>query len=131
MIMRRILFDETNNSPAVKIDEEKGFLEISGKSTLPDPVDFYSNLLKSILTYKQKSGGLRRMNVHLSYMNTGSSKWMYHIFKQLEKMSSYTETMEVNWYYEEDDEAMAETGKDYMSMLTIPFNMIPERITDN
>jgi hypothetical protein len=131
MIMRRILFNETVNSPAVKIDEEKGSLEITGKSTLPDPVDFYSNLLKSILTIKQKSGGLRSLNIHLTYMNTGSSKWMYHIFRQLEKMNNYTETMEVNWYYEEDDETMAETGKDYMSMLKIPFNLIPERVSDN
>ncbi len=32
--------------------------------------------------------------------------------------------VEVNWYYEEDDEDMFEAGEDYQSIINIPFKMI-------
>ena len=32
--------------------------------------------------------------------------------------------VEVNWYYEEDDEDMLEAGEDYESIIRVPFKMI-------
>ncbi len=33
-------------------------------------------------------------------------------------------TVEISWYYEEDDEDMFEAGEDYQSIINIPFKMI-------
>jgi hypothetical protein len=35
-----------------------------------------------------------------------------------------TREVEVNWYYEEDDEDMLEAGEDYESIIRVPFKMI-------
>jgi len=32
--------------------------------------------------------------------------------------------VEVNWYYEEDDEDMLEAGEDYESIIRVPFKMM-------
>ncbi len=124
-----MLFEETSNSPMVKMDDKRGSIEIQGKSTLPDPMNFYSILLDQISHLPKNK--LQILNIRLSYINTGSTKWMLYIFKQIEKMAEPLNSIEINWYFEEDDESMAMTGEDYRSILKIPFHLIPEKIIDN
>jgi hypothetical protein len=127
--MCSLIIPGTTDSPLVKLDNESGRIEIQGKSTLCDPVVFYSSLLEQINNIHKNK--LRTLNIRLSYINTGSTKWMLFLIKQLEKKAEPLNTMVVNWYYEEDDESMEMTGQDYQSMLKIPFNLIPEQVTDN
>jgi hypothetical protein len=127
--MCSLIIPGTTDSPLVKLDNENGEIEIQGKSTLSDPVVFYSGLLEQINNMHKNK--LRTLNIRLSYINTGSTKWMLFLIKQLEKMVEPINAVVVNWYYEEDDESMEMTGQDYQSMLKIPFNLIPEQASDN
>ena len=127
--MCSLIIPGTTDSPLVKLDNESGKVEIQGKSTLSDPVGFYSGLLEQINNMHKNK--LRTLNIRLSYINTGSTKWMLFLIKQLEKMAEPLSAVVVNWYYEEDDESMEMTGQDYRSLLKIPFNLIPEQATDN
>ena len=127
--MCSLIIPGTTDSPLVKLDNENGRIEIQGKSTLSDPVSFYSGLLEQINNMHKNK--LRTMNIRLSYINTGSTKWMLFLIKQLEKMAEPLNAIVVNWYYEEDDESMEMTGQDYRSMLKIPFNLIPEQASEN
>lgn len=129
MMMSEMLFSETVNSPMVRLDDERGSIDIQGKSTLPDPVEFYSSLLSQIIKIPRQK--LHTLNIRLSYINTGSSKWMLHLFRQLEKIAEPLSAIQINWFYEEDDETMAMAGEDYRSMLKLPFNLISERVSDN
>ena len=45
-------------------------------------------------------------------------------FKKLELIHKKGNPVEVNWYYEEDDEDMFEAGEDYQSIIRVPFKMI-------
>jgi hypothetical protein len=127
--MCSLIIPGTTDSPLVKLDNENGKIEIEGKSTLSDPLSFYSDLLEQINNVHQNK--LQTLNIRLSYINTGSTKWMLHLIKQLEKLAEPYDAMVVNWYYEEDDESMEMTGQDYQSLLKVPFNLIPEQATDN
>ena len=127
--MCSLIIPGTTDSPLVKLDNENGKIEIQGKSTLSDPVGFYPDLLEQINNMKKNK--LRTLNIRLSYINTGSTKWMLFLIRQLEKMAEPLNAVIVNWYYEEDDESMEMTGKDYRALLKIPFNLIPEQATDN
>ena len=127
--MCSLIIPGTTDSPLVKLDNENGSIEIEGKSTLSDPLSFYSDLLKQINNVHQNK--LQTVNIRLSYINTGSTKWMLFLIKQLEKMAAPFNAMVVNWYYEEDDESMEMTGQDYQSLLKVPFNLIPEQSSDN
>ena len=46
------------------------------------------------------------------------------MFKKLETIHKAKNEVEVNWYYEEDDEDMLEAGEDYESIIRVPFKMI-------
>ena len=110
-------------TPAIHIDINKGRIEISGRSNLPTSVEFYSELLEKI-TSCAREVSFKTINVQLTYLNTGSSKWIYHIFRKLEGMNKCKGEMQINWFYDEDDETIQEAGEDFQSLLTIPFNLI-------
>ena len=60
----------------------------------------------------------------MEYFNTSSSKCILDLFKQLESLNNGETEVNVNWYYEEDDEDMAEAGEDYDAIISLPFKMI-------
>ena len=64
------------------------------------------------------------VNIRLEYFNTSSSKCILDVFKKLEAIHKSRNEVEVNWFYEEDDEDMLEAGEDYESIIRVPFNMI-------
>jgi hypothetical protein len=64
------------------------------------------------------------VDVKLEYFNTSSSKCILDLFKQLEKLNQQNTEVKINWYYEEDDEDMAEAGEDYDAIIDLPFKMI-------
>ena len=39
-------------------------------------------------------------------------------------MNGVSTSVKVNWYFETDDEDMAEAGEDYQAIISIPFKMI-------
>ena len=80
-------------------------------------------LIKSIgLSTNPKK--LTRVNIHLEYFNTSSSKCILDIFKKLESIKNAGNEVNINWYYEEDDEDMLEAGEDYQAIINVPFKMI-------
>jgi hypothetical protein len=64
------------------------------------------------------------VEIKLEYFNTSSSKCILDLFKKLESINNIANQVKVNWYFEEDDEDMAEAGEDYQAIIGLPFNMI-------
>ena len=64
------------------------------------------------------------VNIRLEYFNTSSSKCILDVFKRLESIHRAKHDVEINWFYEEDDEDMLEAGEDYDSIIKVPFKMI-------
>ena len=62
-------------------------------------------------------------NLNLDYVNSGSSKYLLGLFRVFKKYHSNGFDIEINWFYEEDDEAIESLGEHYLSILHMPFNM--------
>ena len=61
----------------------------------------------------------------------GSSKYLFEIFRILEKIYRNGKMVKVKWFYEEDVEEMMESGEDYAEMIKIPFEIkVLEENTD-
>ncbi|MCW3786476.1 DUF1987 domain-containing protein [Plebeiibacterium sediminum] len=122
--METIVREGTPKTPYVRLDGEKGIIEIKGRSIPENSIEFYKPLIDWLEEYSSDVNNDTAVNVQLEYFNTSSSKCILDIFKKLESIFKKGQKVEVNWYYEEDDEDMFEAGEDYQSIINIPFKMI-------
>ena len=120
-----MVITETKHSPYFIIDKERGFILLKGKSTLTNTRDFYKPIIDEINDYVDNNPVNTRMIVDLEYFNTSSSKLILEIFLALKKLMINEIPIVVEWYYEEDDEDMYESGTDYNEILRkVPFIFI-------
>ena len=64
------------------------------------------------------------IDMKLEYFNASSPKCLLDFFKRLEKLNGNKTDVQVNWYFEKDDEDMAEAGEDYEAIVSLPFKII-------
>ena len=116
---------ETLHTPSVNVFNDDNLIVVSGTSRLEDPSIFYQELAEiygeCMQTFKEKI----TLDFNLNYINTSSSKWLFHILKNLQVKYSDNIDIVINWYYEEDDDIIMEAGEVFESLLEMPFNIIP------
>lgn len=122
--MEALLIEGTQKTPGVHFEPAKGVLEIKGRSIPENSIEFYKPLVDWLEEYSNSPSDKTVVNVHLEYFNTSSSKCILDVFKKLESLHKNNNNVQINWYYEEDDEDMLEAGEDYESIIRVPFKMI-------
>ncbi|MGE0077664.1 MAG: DUF1987 domain-containing protein [Bacteroidales bacterium] len=118
-----ILIDKTADCPYINFSED-GTLDIEGRSITEDPFTFWQPLLEWIESYIQNPAPQTMVNVYLEYSNSSSNKYINELLRKLEDSHGKRTDVMVNWNYEEDDESVFQLGKDFESMLKIPFNFL-------
>ena len=121
--MEPIIIEGSPKTPTIKFDSKAGVFEIKGRSIPENSVEFYKPLVDWLDAYKEEPLSKTTVDVKLEYFNTSSSKCILEVFKKLEAIHKANNGVEINWYYEEDDEDMLEAGEDYESIIRIPFKM--------
>lgn len=122
--MDPIIIEGTPKTPSIKFDAKDGVFEIKGRSIPENSVEFYKPLNEWLDQYMQTPLDKTVVNIRLEYFNTSSSKCILDVFKRLEAIHRSKHDVEINWFYEEDDEDMLEAGEDYDSIIKVPFKMI-------
>jgi hypothetical protein len=122
--MEPIIIEGTPKTPSIKFDAREGVFEIKGRSIPENSVEFYKPLNEWLDQYMQVPLDKTVVNIRLEYFNTSSSKCILDVFKRLESIHRSRHDVEINWFYEEDDEDMLEAGEDYDSIIKVPFKMI-------
>lgn len=111
-------------TPFILIDPEKEIFLIKGKSSPEDTVKFYNVVFLGLKNY-QFTGKIK-LSVHVSliYFNSSTAKCLFDLMKILKQLKSIGLKVDINWYYEENDEDMLEAGEDYQAVCQIPFNFV-------
>ena len=122
--MEPIVIEGTPKTPTIKFDSKAGIFEIKGRSIPENSVEFYKPLVDWLDVYKNAPLPKTTVSIKLEYFNTSSSKCILEVFKKLEGIHKANNEVEINWYYEEDDEDMLEAGEDYESIIKVPFKMM-------
>ena len=117
--MTTIQINPTTTTPGVYFDSTKGKLELIGRSSPENSVQFYQPI-RSALSSTVESEKLEVM-IKMEYFNTSSSKCIYDLFKEIRNLQSSGKDINVQWYYESEDPDMLEAGEDYSEVLDIPF----------
>lgn len=116
--------DGSSKTPRINFDGEAGVLELYGRSIPENSVEFFEPLNEWLVEYSHDAKEETVIDMKLEYFNTSSSKCILDFFKKLESMNGAVTNVKVNWYYETDDEDMAEAGEDYEAIVDLPFKLI-------
>ncbi len=120
----RLTIKPTSNTPFIEFDPQIGSLTIIGQSHPEDPQEFYRDLVDVVSEYCQNPKINTKVIVDLEYMNTGTSRVIYNVFKKLESIVDDKREVEVHWRYEEDDDDMLDAGKIFSELTKLKFKMI-------
>ena len=112
----------TFNSPYILIDDQLGTIDIIGRSTMTTANIFFDPVVEAVVQYTNNPPKTTTINIKLEYFNTPTAKYLLHILRILERCDG-SETI-VIWHYEEGDESILEAGRDYQSIIDIPFKFI-------
>lgn len=122
--MENLNLEGSAKTPTVKFDSQKGSLELKGRSIPENSIEFYKPLNDWIDEYAANPKEQTTVDIKLEYFNTSSSKCILDLFKLLEKLNEKSTKVKINWFYEVEDEDMAEAGEDYQAIIDLPFEMI-------
>ena len=129
--MDDIFIKEAPTTPEVRFNFEEGELEIKGVSIPEDTEEFYNPLLEAIEEYiKIENPKKITVSFKLIYVNTSTSAVLGKMIKILEPLEDGDRIVNINWYYEAEDEDMKDLGEDFNSFTKLHFELIPcEEIT--
>lgn len=123
--MNALVIDGTKQTPEVNFNAETGIIEVGGRSIPENSFEFYNPLLIWLDEYTSNPAAKTIVKIKLEYFNTSSSKYILEIFKKVKVLHTEEKDITVEWYHDEDDEEMMETGEDYQDVTGLPFEIIP------
>lgn len=122
----------TNNTPLVLLDHNKHLIEFEGDSRPEDVQKFYSPIIEWLENYETHLSSIKdntsrkittTCNLKFEYFNSSSVKYVMDIILKLGEITTSNGFLLVlNWYYDEQDEDMKESGEEFEDMLDIKFN---------
>lgn len=121
--MENFYLEETPKTPEINLNAQTGKFTISGRSIPENSIEFYKPMFDWLDGYVKEANSSTNVDVKLEYFNTSSSKCLVEVFRRLEEIKSNGNDIEVNWFYEEDDEDMQESGEDFKEIINLPIKM--------
>lgn len=121
--MDNVFIKGSDRTPEVSFNFSDGVFTISGRSITENPISFYKNLEEHIEAYIINPNPVTKFRVVLEYFNTSTSKCLVEIFKKLETLHASKHEVLVEWFYEQDDEEIKDSGEDYKDIVNIPFEI--------
>jgi hypothetical protein len=128
--MRKLIIEQTSNTPKVVLDPEKKIYDISGESRPPDVREFYDQILQwmdefsmGLIKADDRSEPVN-FSFNFGYFNSSSGKLILDICKMLARLKAKGMNVKVNWYYEKDDVDMMEVGMEISRIIKFDFNYI-------
>ncbi|GAB4128974.1 MAG: DUF1987 domain-containing protein [Raineya sp.] len=122
--MENLIVKASEQTAEVMLDALAGKIEFSGVSIPEDSYSFFTPILRWIDQYNEKPQKKTVAAFNIMYCNTSSSMYISEILRKLRKLKNSGNEVEVNWYYEEDDDDMRLLGEDFKRISQLNFKII-------
>ncbi len=121
--MNDLKIESTQSTPAIRTSHVAGTVEMRGDSYPENSFELFSPVLDWIEEYLAEGERPLTLNLHLLYLNTSSVKAMMDIFDMLEEAHGKGREVAVNWFYDEQNERVAELAEEFKEDCTFPFSI--------
>jgi hypothetical protein len=128
--MRKLIIEQTPNTPKVIFDPETSLFEISGESRPPDVATFYLEILAWFDEFSLYLDNLTNtnypvvINIDFGYFNSASAKYILDLCKLIGNVRSKGKSIEIKWLYDEIDRDMFEAGLEMSRLARFPFEFV-------
>lgn len=122
--MDTLRIDSTQSTPAIFCDLQAGTVEMRGDSYPENSFGFFAPVMDWIEAYLRQTDRMLTLHLHLLYLNTSSVKAMMDIFDMLEEAHGKGRGVATNWYYDEQNERVAELAEEFKEDCTFPFAIV-------
>lgn len=114
--------DHAKKTPMIVL--EKGRIFIMGRSIIENPGSFYEPVHYWVSERAKDGPGQIKVDIGFDYINTGSTKWLYILLRDISEMRNFSNEVTITWYYEEGDEDMSELGYIIRSLVDCRFSIV-------
>ena len=120
-----IYIEPTKSTPFIGYHPNENILHMRGRSSPENPLAFYQKVENFLDEYADSNQSILIVNMALEYFNTSSTKCLFSLFKKMGQIQDATgKVIVINWFYEDWDEDMLETGEDFSECLDLEFNLV-------
>jgi hypothetical protein len=113
---------KTKTTPSAMIND--GYMKISGKAFPIEEQSFFGVINKQLDRYLREPANKTSVDISLTHVNAGSKKQLVNLLGQLDGLCRLGFKVEVNWYYESDNEDVKEFGEIIDTMFNVQINLI-------
>ena len=122
--MSELTYAATQSTPAIRTNCAAGILEMRGDSYPENSFEFFAPVVKWVEDFLADSQVPFRLELSLLYLNTSSVKVMMDIFDTLEEAHERGRAVSVQWFYDKDNERIAELAEEFKEDCTFPFAIV-------
>ena len=112
--MEPLTMAASQRSPDVNFDFDSGRFRMSGEIFPEDAAAFFGPILERIEAYVRTVRDVDiTFDFQLQYFNSSSAKGLMNLFRLLEQAAENGNRVQINWYYDADDDTIFEAGEDF------------------
>ena len=120
--MESIRIEKTQKAPLFVLRD--GYIRLSGRSIPQNARQLYKICIDWVDQYVQSPANETKIDLFFEYIDTASIRCVVDILKKLSRIPENSDNrVEINWYYERDDEDSLDLGAYIQAHLKIPFNI--------
>lgn len=115
----------SDSLPNVSFHPTEGKLSISGRCIPENALEFFEPLLSWVNNCTGTYPESVTLDICLEYLNSSSVSSVASIVRKLDAMRDSGSSVIINWYHEEDDEDMMDSGMDIKETFNVQLNLVP------
>jgi hypothetical protein len=123
--MKKLFIKSTYNTPRVFLNGLNGVSGIEGNSISEDAVRFYKPVIEWLDEYARYPNMHTIFVFNLNYFNSASLRIIRDILFTLSDIKQKGYLVDIIWCYQNEDDHIYTTGKEYAELVEISFQFIP------
>ena len=131
--MESFLLEKTYTTPTLNFNIDTFEFLLEGECRPENVLTYFTpvlNWLNKFKTWANNSNVPLKPNLDfhfkLEYYNSSSAKFLFNIFEKLKSFQEEGINVKMHWYYDEMDEDLLESGKEFQKILGMDFNYIAQ-----
>lgn len=120
---KKLKIKRTDDTPEIILDSINSIFSFEGISIPENTEEFYSPIISWLKQYSENPNKNNSIIFKLLYYNSTSTLLFTKILKLFELIQKNGNNVEVEWFYNPNDETVKEDGEEFANYFSMPFKL--------